>query len=78
MTGYAFGRNSDGKLRLHINGKPMPLKNQPVDKAPLDYGKLEFAYGGNAPLIIDIDEVCLFDRDLTDDEIKRLAGLAEK
>jgi hypothetical protein len=73
-THLALVRDEKGEVRLWVNGAES--KNRyGTFPAELRYDVLGLvASVGGSKAVIDIDEFCLFDRALTDDEIKKLAG----
>jgi len=61
-----------------LNGEKWPGAKPAVLGDALDCNVVAFALPTEAEIVIEVDELCLFDRALTDDEVKRLAGQAKK
>jgi hypothetical protein len=66
----AMTRDKAGTLRLAVNGEFVRQEDDPIFPLDLAPTELTIAPGGG----VDLDEFCVFDRDLTADELKFLAG----
>ena len=72
-THFAIIRNEDNKIRWLINGVDAPLR--PVTfTGELRYDKIGLLWSSDGKTVIDFDELCLFDRVLTADELGALTG----
>jgi hypothetical protein len=77
----AVARDAKGKFRLAVNGEAVEVAGE-YDEA-LPFGEFHLGYGqqsapgkpaGKEPFTVAYDEFCVFDRDLSDDELAALAG----
>ncbi len=75
---YVFMRNEKNELRLFIDGVEEKAPKPIIFEGALEYASFDLAVAHAGAVILDIDEFCLFDRALTDDEVKQLAGRAKK
>jgi hypothetical protein len=74
---YAFVRDEANRVDVWVNGERVPRdERQKEAGGPLDLTLLGVLDAGYRQ--VDLDEFCLFDRDLTAEELKRLAGRREK
>jgi hypothetical protein len=71
---FALTRNEAGLLRLLVDGRErVPQQPRPRYTGEIGYETFGLA-GPVAGLAVDLDEFCIFDRELSDDELRRLAG----
>ncbi len=71
-THVALVRNPKNEMRLVVNGVPAP--NPQSGRIELRYDRIGFVRSLAGAAICDVDEVCLFNRALTADELAQLAG----
>ncbi len=71
----AMARDEKNAVRWYLNGKvvPLPGKPDPVWAGPLGFDRLLVGDPEQTKLVLEVDELCLFDRALTADELKKLA-----
>ena len=73
----SVSRDEKGLVRLGVNGERKPIEPNPFPYE-FRFQTLALAWLQGKPFTADFDEFCLFDRVLTDDEIKQLAGRGGK
>jgi Concanavalin A-like lectin/glucanases superfamily len=66
-------RGEDGMVQTFLDGAPSRAAPQPF-AAELQYTSIGLVPGSLTPSVVDIDELCLFDRALGAEELARLAG----
>jgi outer membrane biosynthesis protein TonB len=71
----AMVRDEKNAVRWYVNGKPAPQpgKGDPVWDGPLGFDRVVVGDPEQAKAILEVDELCLFDRVLTPEELKRLS-----
>jgi hypothetical protein len=78
-THIALSRDKDGEFRMSVNGDVKEVADTFTGSIPINF--FELAGGFEAgwrqdtpPYHVEVDELCLFGRDLSDDELAALAG----
>ncbi|HUR54640.1 MAG TPA: LamG-like jellyroll fold domain-containing protein, partial [Gemmataceae bacterium] len=72
-THLALTRAANGDVRWAINGQQCALTPPPFTQG-FKFDTLTFGWTAGPASLLDMDEFCVFDRVLTDDEIAKLAG----
>ncbi|HEY1192482.1 MAG TPA: LamG-like jellyroll fold domain-containing protein, partial [Gemmata sp.] len=75
---FALVRDDKNGLRMFVNGQPAEDAKPVKCGSALDYTAAGLAVEARDWAYLDFDEFCLFDRELTDDEVARLAGRSKK
>lgn len=71
----AMVRDEKNVVRWYVNGKPAPQpgKPDPTWDGPLGFDRLFVGDAEQTKAVLEVDELCVFGRALTADELKRLA-----
>ncbi|MCE9562661.1 MAG: hypothetical protein K8U57_11500 [Planctomycetes bacterium] len=69
---YTLSRNEQNEVIWCVNGTV--VKQRGKYELPLDYDSFRFVVTHTFEYVVDLDEVCVFDRALTSNEIRSLAG----
>jgi hypothetical protein len=70
----AVTRDDGGRVRLLVDGAEVAPKGEPIFPHEIGYERVRLAVGPPRTPAMDLAEFALFDRALTDAEIRRLAG----
>lgn len=71
---YALTRDDNNRLRLLVNGFEAPSALPQLGVGELRYEQIGLLRSAEGKTVVDLDELCLFDRVLTADELGRLGG----
>src|SRR5262249_9586937 len=73
-THFAVVRDGANKIRWLVNGLDDELARPATFSGELRYDKIGVLWTFDGQTVIDFDELCLFDRALTEDELGALTG----
>lgn len=78
-THLATVRDEKNAVRWFVNGKPAPQpgKPDPVWDGPLGFDRVIVGDPEQTKVVLEVDELCLFDRPLTADELKKLSEVGK-